>query len=104
MPGWQLVDEAELAVVVAGLDPVEDRRVEPDPERRPGALSIVDVPCPGRPGRTVSIDVGLVDELLVLDDVGGQHPVDREQLVADRETGGRGGAAGNHLERWSGTT
>lgn len=82
----QLVDEAELAVVVAGGHPVEHGVRELRPERH--ARRLVD----GHLERhTASLDlehrVCVVDELAVLDDVPRLHAVHRDQHVAGRETG-----------------
>ena len=85
----QLVDEAELAVVVAGPDPVEDGRGDLDPERlaRP----------PWRPGRLTGsscaataddeVQVGLVDQQAELDDVARRPSVEGEELVPGPEAG-----------------
>ena len=93
----QLIDEAELAVVVAGLHPVEDRRVQPQTERSPGFLDDVETEVETGAAHD-KFDLGFVDELLVLDHIGGQDSVDRHQFVADHEACGRGSTAGHHFE------
>ena len=87
----QLMDEAELAVVVARADPIEHRRVDLDAERRSRRLVEVELELKARP-----IDherhLGLVGQHPELDDVADRHAVDGEQHVADPKAGEVGGA------------
>ncbi len=68
----QLVDEAELAVVVAGADPVEDGGGDLGPERLPRLLGHRSGQR-ARPAATADheVQIGLVDQQAVLDDVPG---------------------------------
>ena len=71
----QLVDEAELAVVVAGAHLVEQRRLHLDAERLAGPLVDLDGELePAAP--EVEHRVGVVDEEPPLDDVAGHLAVD----------------------------
>ncbi len=90
----QLIDEAERAVVVAGSNLVEERRLHLDAERcAVGLLDLDDA------FETCSLDVendrGFVDQQLILDDVAGLLAVDRAQDVADEHPGLSGGRVGN---------
>ena len=96
-PGGKLIDEAELAMVVACLHPVEDRRIEPQSDRRSLRLRHLDRHFEA-PAAQQQLDVCFVYELLVVDHVGRPDAVDREQLIADRNTCGRGWALWNHFE------
>ena len=83
MPGRQLVDEAELAVVVAGAHLVEQRRVHLDAERLAGPLVDLDGELePAAARRRARRSASSVEEL-PLDDVAGHVAVDRDDLVAD---------------------
>ena len=84
----QLVDETELAVVVAGADPVEHRRLHLDTERFAGPLGDLDVDLE-TVAQHVERDVGLVGEHLPLDDVARHLPVDARDLVTGLEPGER---------------
>ncbi len=94
---WQLIDEAELTVVVAGLHPIEDRRVEAQSQWHAVALNDLHDPLQATATHG-ELDVGFVDELLVLDDVGGSHAVDGHQLVADCDACFGSRAGGHYLE------
>ena len=85
-PRRQLVDETELAMVVAGLDPVEQRAVDLDAQRRTGGL--VDLDVVTQPA-TVDFEQQrrLVDQQLILDDVAGNLLVDGEDAVTGRDPG-----------------
>jgi hypothetical protein len=80
----ELVDEAELAVVVAGAHTVEDRRVDLDAQRCSGELldgrHQVETPAPD-----VELERGLVGEDLIFDDVAGRLTVHGHDLVAGSE-------------------
>ena len=89
----QLVDEAEGAVVVAGLEGVEQRRVHLDPERLPGALSMLDRPLEAA-AADLQLRVGGVGQHAPADQVAGGLPVDRGDLVAHGQPGARRGRAG----------
>ncbi len=91
MPFGQLVDEAELAVVVAGADPVEHGRLDLDAERLAGPLGDLDVEFESV-AQDVEHDVGLVGEHLPLDHVAWDLTVDARDLVAGHEPGRRGRA------------
>ena len=84
----QLVDEAELAVVVAGADLVEQRRVDLDAERLARLLVHVE-----RQRLVLAADphrhLGLVDQQVVVDDVAGLLTVELDQLVARFDTRAR---------------
>ena len=78
----QLVDEAELAVVVTGPHPVEDGRRDLGAERFPRLLGDLD----GEGLRDAAtahdeVQIGLVDQQAVLDDITGRPSVEREELV-----------------------
>ncbi len=88
----QLVDEAELAVVVAGAHPVEHRAGHLGAERLAGALADEDVQLhPAAPHG--QLDLGLVDGEAPLDDVARHRPVDGDDLVAGEHAGARRGRA-----------
>ena len=89
----QLVDEAELAVVVAGAHLVEQRRLHLHPERL--ARPLVDLHGElEAPPPEVEHRVGVVDEEPPLDDVAGHLPVDGVDLVAHLHPGARGRRTG----------
>ncbi len=99
----QLVDEAERAVVVAGADPVEDRALELEPERRAGGLLDPHLALEPAPAQ-LDLDDGLVGLHLVADDVPqllavqAQHLVARQHARAMRRALGRDSknACGGH--------
>ena len=105
-PLGELVDEAERAVVVAGLHPIEDRVGELDTERRAFGLVhhelLLEAAAPH-----FEVDLGAVDVDLVRDDVAELLAVDGQNLVAGRDPGllrGRPGrdrknASGGHSPR-----
>ncbi len=85
-PFRQLVDEAEVAMVVAGPHSVEHRGGDLDTHRLAGGLrdlqdDLFVAPADGE------LRVGLVGEHLVLDHVARDASVDRDDLVPDGETG-----------------
>ena len=84
----QLIDEAELAVVVAGADLVEQRRIDLDAERLARLLVHVE-----RQRLVLTADphrhLGLVDQQVVADDVAGLLTVELDQLVARFDTRAR---------------
>ncbi len=84
--GGQLVDEAELAVVVTGHHPVEDRRVHLDTEG--GARRLGHDHGGGEAtAHQLQFGVGLVDEPAVLEDIGGHPAVDGDDLVTHPHPG-----------------
>jgi hypothetical protein len=88
-PRRQLVDEAELAVVVAGSHLVEERRLHVQAERL--ARSLVHLDRQLQPSSAdLQRRVGVVDEEPPLDDVAGHLAVDGVHLVADLHTGALG--------------
>ena len=87
----QLVDEAELAVVVAGAHPVEQRRVHLDAERLARALVDLDERLEATPPH-LDRQVGLVDQRAPLEQVAGDVAVDRRRSRRPRP--GRRSAAG----------
>ena len=98
----QLVDEAELAVVVAGADLVEQRRVHLDAERLAVGLGHLDQQLEPAP---VELErrVGLVDQQPVLDDVARRPPGDRHDEVTDEHAGARGRTPGRDSDdSWKG--
>jgi hypothetical protein len=98
-PLWQLVDEAELAVVVAGPHAVEHRRGDLGAERL--ARLLLDGHRKLQPApRELEVEAGLVREELELDDVSGHLAVHRADLVARYQPGTRrrrGVGHGHHL-------
>ena len=85
-PLRELVDEAERAVVVAGLHPVEYRVRELEPERRAFGLAYHDLLLePAAPH--LEVDLGAVGVQLVGDHVPELLSVDRENLVAGGDAG-----------------
>ena len=95
--GRELVDEAELTVVVTCLHAVEDRRIQADPYRLALALGndeLHDVAIAAHSEPRIRI----IDQLLVLDDVVGYDPVDGHQLITGAEAGDRRGSAWQHLK------
>ena len=89
-PLGQLVDEAELAVVVTRADPVEHRALHLHAERLAVALRDVDDELhPAAPD--VELELGLVGQQLPLDDVARDLAVEARDLVAGCEPGQRGG-------------
>ncbi len=93
----ELVDEAELAVVVAGSDPVEERRGDFDPGDLPRPLAEPDGELLVSPPDG-ELGVGLVDEQAVLDHVAGHAAVDGEQLVVHPEAGTLRRGGGRHRD------
>ena len=85
MPGRQLVDEAELAVVVTRLDLVEDRRVDVGAEGLARALGHHDLLLEPATAH-VEDHLRLVDQEAPLDDVARLDPVEGEDLVSFDET------------------
>ena len=80
--GRQLVDEAELAVVVARAHLVEESGVHLDAERRAGPL--LDREGDIEPAaHDLELDLGFVGQELPLDHVAGHVAVDRVDAVAD---------------------
>ena len=87
----QLVDEAELAVVVAGADPVEDGRGDLDAEWLARLLAHGDGEGARHPATAHDeVQFGLVHQEAVLDDVTGRAAVEREELVTGLQSGQRG--------------
>ena len=85
----QLVDEAELAVVVTGPHSIEHRARDLGPERHAGPL--VDLDGEIEPAAMhVELEFGVVDQHPPLDHVPGYLAVDRSHLVAGPETRGIG--------------
>ena len=79
-PLWELVDEAELAVVVAGADAVEYGSGDLEPERL--ARLLLDRDLELHPSADdLEVHDRLVRQQLVLDDVPGHLAVDRAKLV-----------------------
>ncbi len=82
-PLRQLVDEAELAVVVAGADPVEEGGGDLGAEGlarllgHPDGEGLVDAAPADH-----QVEIGLVHQQAVLDDVAGRPSVEEEDLVA----------------------
>ena len=91
----QLVDEAELAVVVAGPDLVEQGGVHLDPERLGPVALDGDRQLEAAPAQ-VDVELGLVGQQLVLDDVSGDLAVHGDDLVAGHDAGPVGGRPGGH--------
>jgi hypothetical protein len=82
------VDEAELAVVVARPDPVEDGRGDLGAEgltRLLGDAEADGITVPATADDEVQI--GLVDQKAVLDDVTRRPPVEEEELVPGPQPG-----------------
>ena len=92
-PRRQLVDEAELAVVVARAHLVEQRRVDLDAERLAGGLGHLDGELEPA-AADVEHQVGLVGQQPPLDDVPGGLAVEADDLVADEQTGPLGRRSG----------
>jgi hypothetical protein len=87
----ELVDEAELAVVVTRADPVEDGGRHFDAERFAGLLADGHRKGPVDPAAAdQEVQLGLVHQEAVLDDVTGRAAVEREQLITGQEPGQRG--------------
>jgi len=99
----QLMDEAELAVVVAGPDAVEDRRRDLDAEGFAGLLADRHREGVRHPATADDeVQFGLVHQEAVLDDVTGRATVEREELITGAESGQRGrrrGGDGDDLGR-----
>ena len=98
--GRQLVDEAELAVVVAGAHLIEERRVHLDAERLPRTLG--DLDGQREPAaHDLELELGLVGEQLPLDHVARDLAVEDLDTVADqhpRDLGRRAGREQRRLE------
>ena len=88
----QLVDEAELAVVVAGADPVEHGGVDVDAERLTSPLGDVELELQPAAAQ-LQPRVGLIGQHAVLDDVAYDLPAQRDQLIARLDAGAGGGRA-----------
>ena len=80
-PLGQLVDEAELAVVVASAHAVEDRGRDLEPERLTCLLDDRDLELDAT-ADNLELDDRLVREQLVFDDIAGHLSVHRAELVA----------------------
>ena len=91
--GRQLVDEAELAVVVARAHLIEERGVHLDAEGLPGALHDLEGEVQPAPD-DLELDVGLVGEQLPLDHVTRRLPIDDLDAVADLDSRHLGRRAG----------
>ena len=92
---WQLVDEAELAVVVTRADPVEHRGVDVDAERFTRRLHRLDLEVEPTPAQ-LEPRIGLVGKDPVLDHVAHRLTAQGDQLVADLHPRHRRGRAGGH--------
>ena len=90
----QLVDEAELAVVVAGADLVEQGRVHLDAERLPRPLRHVDRQLQAT-SPDLELEVRVVHQEPPLEHVAGCLAVDGEYLVAHDQPGAGTGRAGH---------
>ena len=87
-PFGELVDEAELAVVVAGADPVEHGRGHLGPERLARLFGHLESQGLGKAATPdYELEVWLVDQQAVLDDVTGRPAVEGEELVAGEQPG-----------------
>ena len=94
MPLRQLVDEAELAVVVARADPVEQRATAPRRRAaRPPAWRSSTVELEPA-AADVELELGLVGQQLPLDDVARHLAVDRARSRRRTEPGALGRRAG----------
>ncbi len=87
----ELVDEAELAVVVAGPDPVEQGRVQLHAERLGLGSRHPDQAFQAAAAH-VELELRLIGEELVFDDVSGELAVHGDDLVAGLEAGPGGRA------------
>ena len=94
-PRRQLVDEAELAVVVARAHPVENCRVHLDAQRRTGLFKDFHLGFQPAAGH-LEVHLGLVGEHPPLDDVADRLAVDAHQLVANDQPCQIGGAVGRY--------
>ena len=91
-PLGQLVDETELAVVVAGADSVEHGRVDSSTQRLAFALQDPHPPVDRRPEPShEQLEIAAIGHLLPFDHVERFCPIDREHLVADGESRTLGG-------------
>ena len=105
----QLMDEAERAVVVAGLHAIEHRMRELEPERRAFGLADDDLLLQPAPPH-LEVDLGPVGVQLVRDHVAELLAVDGEDLVSRGDAGllrrgsGRDGknSSGRHFPRLRG--
>src|SRR5439155_27328178 len=89
----ELVDEAELAVVVTRLHAIEQGRVDLDAEWLPGGLR--DLDCESEtPPVDVDAHVGVVGQDAVLDDVARDVSVDPHDMVARHQSGPSRGRSG----------
>ena len=86
----QLIDEAELAVVVARPDAIEHGRLDLDAERLSGPFGHRQSDLDAAPEH-VELDVGLVGGVLPFDHVAGSQTVDARDLVTGLEPGERRG-------------
>ena len=90
MPGRKLVDEAERAVVVAGAELVEQRRLDLDTERVP--LRFFDVDRQLHPAtRDDQLHFGFIGEQPVLDHIAHDLTVHQRNLVAGMDARSIGG-------------
>lgn len=96
-PRGKLIDETELAMVVAGLDPIEDRRRESDAQGLTGDLVETNGPVPAF-STDRDFGVRVVDELLVLDHVGRDDPVHGDEFITNRQPRLSGRAVANDLD------
>ena len=104
-PLGELVDETELAVVVAGADPIEYCTRHLDPERL--AFAFVDRQREVESASAqVEVDHRVVARHLPLDDVAGDDPADPDDLVAgsDARVGGGRSGSDRHDDRRERTT
>ena len=95
------MDEAERAVVVAGLHPVEHRVRELEAERRAFRLAHHDLLLEAAPP-DLEVDLGAVGVQLVGDHVAELLAVDRQNLVAGRDSGVVRGGSGRDSKNSSG--
>ena len=100
-PFRELMDETERAMVVAGLHPVEDRVRELEPERRAFRLAHHELPFEAAPA-DFEVDLGAVGVQLVRDHVAELLAVDRQDLVAGRNSGVVRGRSGRDSKNTSG--
>jgi hypothetical protein len=89
----QLIDEAELAVVVAGAHPVEQGRVHLDAQRLARPLGDLDERLEPTPAH-LDVELGLVDQRTPFEQVARHLSVDRHDLVALHQPGARGRGTG----------
>ena len=92
-PLRQLVDEAELTVVVAGADPIEHRARHLGPERLTGSFLHLDRQLQTA-AQDVEGDLRVVGGEAPFDDVAGHGAVQSGHHVADLQTGVRGRRTG----------